>query len=114
MSERVAHDHAAYVPGCFRCDLSRAEVRVDRDALIAAAKEAAQARGWITEWTTVAAMVDAVVARVAGAIEAEAATLRSRILDAAADLGPLARTMHAEVDGRLLAARLVRSFGGGQ
>jgi hypothetical protein len=23
MSERVAHDHPAYVPGCFRCDLSR-------------------------------------------------------------------------------------------
>jgi hypothetical protein len=103
MSERVAHDHTAYVPGCFRCDLSRDEVRVDRDALIAAAKEAAQSRGWITEWTTVAAMVDAVLPLIAGAIEARTS-------------GVLSSTKYGEgvIDGYWRAGRLVRSLGGEQ
>jgi hypothetical protein len=78
--------------------------RVDRDALIAAAKEAARARGWITEWTTVAAMVDAVVPLIADAIETARRPMPDTELVAAL----------ATWNAHLAAARLVRSFGGAQ
>lgn len=42
---------------------------IDRDALIEAARTAAAARGWHTEWTTTAAMIDAVLPLIADAIE---------------------------------------------
>jgi hypothetical protein len=85
--------------------------RVDRDALIAAAKEAAQARGWITEWTTVAAMVDAVVVRVADAVEAEADRRKARV---SSMIGHDLTHDPASSCYFRAAARLVRSFGGEQ
>jgi hypothetical protein len=82
--------------------------RIDRDALIAAAKEAAQARGWITEWTTVAAMVDAVVPLIADAL---AAKMNAREAKANVETDQKrAEQLESEADGLLCATALMRSF----
>lgn len=99
---------------------------IDRAALIEAATEAAQRIVASPQFNTNAvqrtvdavlvatvmpAAVDAVLPLIADAIEADAHALKHRIAAASADLDrPLARTMLSEVDGRILAARLVRSL----